>query len=58
MRFTVEEKVEWMELCGCKHSTNKPFCDGETCKCLREGKQVKRIAGEEKKELEGEKEAK
>ncbi|KAM3141769.1 hypothetical protein pb186bvf_006091 [Paramecium bursaria] len=29
-RFTIEEKVDKVHLCGCKYTTQVPFCDGFT----------------------------
>ncbi|EGR29636.1 zinc finger cdgsh-type domain protein [Ichthyophthirius multifiliis] len=33
-RFTIEEAVNQIQLCGCKFTKNAPFCDRETCQCL------------------------
>ncbi|CAD8047475.1 unnamed protein product [Paramecium sonneborni] len=34
-RFTLEQNIDFLELCGCKLTKNVPFCDGETCVNLR-----------------------
>jgi len=31
-KFTIEQSTPYIKLCGCKLTTNKPFCDGESCK--------------------------
>lgn len=31
-RFSIEQKVTEVNLCGCKLTTKKPFCDGSSCK--------------------------
>jgi hypothetical protein len=45
LRFTVEEVCHELNLCGCKFTTNPPFCDKESCANL-----VKKHGGEEKKQ--------
>ena len=37
MKFSLDEKTPKMHLCGCKLSTSKPFCDGDTCKRILGG---------------------
>lgn len=32
VRFSIEEPVKFVNLCGCKYTKTAPFCDGETCK--------------------------
>lgn len=50
VRFTIEESCDKIELCGCKFSTNPPFCDGKTCKCLRDNTTNEESQKSEKKE--------
>ena len=40
VKFSIDEKIEGksMYLCGCKLTKNAPFCDGETCLGLMNGK--------------------
>ena len=39
--FIIEEPVHSIHLCGCKLTTNAPFCDFETCKGLKESAEKK-----------------
>lgn len=34
LKFSLDERSERLHLCGCKLSTQAPFCDGATCKKL------------------------
>ena len=38
LKFSLDEKKDQILVCGCKLTKTAPFCDGETCKCLVEGK--------------------
>ena len=40
LKFTLEEKVNSMALCGCKLSKQAPFCDGVTCVKLMHGQEL------------------
>ena len=31
MKFSLDEQVEEIHLCGCKLTQTAPFCDGTTC---------------------------
>lgn len=31
-KFTIEQNVKSVNLCGCKLTSKKPFCDGVACK--------------------------
>jgi CDGSH-type Zn-finger protein len=37
VKFSLDEKSEKLHLCGCKLSTQKPFCDGDTCRRILGG---------------------
>lgn len=37
IKFSLDTKVDSMQICGCKLSANAPFCDGTTCKALITG---------------------
>jgi CDGSH-type Zn-finger protein len=37
IKFSLDQKTDTMHLCGCKLTSNAPFCDGKTCKCLADG---------------------
>ena len=30
--FTIEDPITSIELCGCKFTSNVPYCDGEGCR--------------------------
>jgi len=38
VKFSLDEKSEKLHLCGCKLSSQAPFCDGQTCKKILAGK--------------------
>ena len=40
LKFSLDEKASTMHLCGCKLSTNAPFCDKETCQKLMRGEAI------------------
>ena len=40
LKFTLESPSDQMHICGCKHSTNAPFCDGKTCISMLNGEDV------------------
>ncbi len=37
LKFSLDTPVEAMQVCGCKLTSNAPFCDGKTCKALLSG---------------------
>ena len=40
LKFSLDENVKEMHLCGCKLSSTAPFCDTETCKKLMAGESI------------------
>ena len=41
IKFSLDEKVNRMYLCGCKLSKNAPFCDAMTCQQILKGEEFK-----------------
>ena len=37
VKFSLDHKVDRMYVCGCKLSTEAPFCDGVTCQKILKG---------------------
>ena len=56
LKFSLDEKTKSMHLCGCKLSSNAPFCDAETCKKLLAGERITVPKMEMMSETEGEEE--
>ena len=48
LKFTLDEKVAQLNLCGCKLSKQAPFCDGVCCLKLLKGEALEtpEMAGE------------
>ena len=43
IKFSLDESVKAMFMCGCKISSSAPFCDGVTCKKLQSGEGIEPI---------------
>ena len=44
IKFSLDEKIDSINMCGCKLSKNAPFCDGQTCKMLSAGETFEAIS--------------
>ena len=44
IKFSLDEKIDSLNMCGCKLSKNAPFCDGQTCKMLSAGETFEAIS--------------
>ena len=40
LKFSLDEKLPRVYMCGCKLTSTAPFCDGETCKKLAMGEKI------------------
>jgi CDGSH-type Zn-finger protein len=47
MKFSLDQKVDKLHLCGCKLTSNAPFCDGKTCMMLADGEKFESPVEEE-----------